>query len=260
MSMITVALNGVSKQYRRHTDRPLATTFKSYLLRDLWSRQPRRTDLVWALRELDLQVEQGTTLGVIGRNGAGKSTLLKLVSGILKPDVGTVSVHGKIAALIELGAGFHPELSGRENIIINGIILGLSKKEIRSKLDAIVTFAELEPRIDEPVRTYSSGMYMRLGFAVAVHVEPEILIIDEVLSVGDARFTQKCRERINSFKKMGRTIILVTHDLGTVQDWCDKAVWLHAGRLKMAGEPAAVTEAYMQDILRCEPHDECYPT
>ena len=133
--------------------------------------------------------------------------------------------------------------------MINGIILGLSKREIRSKLEAIVAFAELEPYIDEPVRTYSSGMYMRLGFSVAVHVEPEILIIDEVLAVGDASFTQKCRERMNYFKAMGRTIILVTHDLGTVQDWCDKAVWLHGGRLQMQGDPVAVTEAYMRDIL-----------
>ena len=174
--------------------------------------------------------------------------------------MGTVFVHGKVAALIELGAGFHPELSGRENVIINGIILGLSKKEIRSKLEEIVAFAELESSIDEPVRTYSSGMYMRLGFSVAVHVDPEILIIDEVLAVGDASFTQKCKERMNAFKEMGRTIILVTHDLKTVQDWCDKAVWLHGGKLQMAGNPAAVTEAYMQDILTCEPHDERYAT
>lgn len=255
MSMITVELNGVSKRYRRHADRPRATTFKSYMLRDLWRRQRPSKDLVWALRGLNLQIEQGTTVGIIGRNGAGKSTLLKLVSGILRPDTGTVSVHGKVAALIELGAGFHPELSGRENVIINGIILGLSKKEIRSKVDEIVAFAELESYINEPVRTYSSGMYMRLGFSVAVHVEPEILIIDEVFAVGDASFTQKCLERMRYFKQTGRTIILVTHDLKMTQDWCDKAVWLQGGQLRMEGEPEAVSAAYMQAILRREPRD-----
>jgi lipopolysaccharide transport system ATP-binding protein len=230
------------------------------MLRDLWHRRQRRPDLIWALRDLDLQVTQGTTLGIMGRNGSGKSTLLKLISGILRPDVGTVSVAGKVAALIELGAGFHPELSGRENAIINGIILGLSKKEIRSKLDEIVAFAELEPYIDEPVRTYSSGMYMRLGFSVAVHVRPDILIIDEVLAVGDARFTQKCAERMQHFKEAGCTIIMVTHDLGMLQAWCDKAVWLQEGRLQMEGHPTTVTEAYMHDILTCTPQDKSYST
>ncbi len=260
MSRITVALTGVSKKYRRHTDRPLATTFKSYLLRDLWSRQPRRDDLIWALRDVDLQVIEGTTLGILGHNGSGKSTLLKLISGILRPDVGTIAVAGKVAALLELGAGFHPELSGRENVIINGIILGLSKKEIRAKLDEIVAFAELESYIDEPVRTYSSGMYMRLGFSVAVHVQPDILIIDEVLAVGDARFTQKCAERMHRFKAAGCTIIMVTHDLRMLQEWCDKAVWLHGGRLQMEGDPAAVVEAYMRDVLLYTPQDEPYAT
>jgi lipopolysaccharide transport system ATP-binding protein len=249
MSPVVIELNGVSKMYRRHSDRPVATTLKSYVLRDLWQRQKRSKDVIWAVRDLDLQMEQGTTVGIIGRNGAGKSTLLKMISGIMRPDRGTISVHGKVAALIELGAGFHPELSGRENVIINGIILGLSKREIRAKLDEIIAFAELEQFIDEPVRAYSSGMYMRLGFSVAVHVDPEILLLDEVFAVGDAAFTRKCTERMNYFKKMGKTLILVTHDLGTVKDWCDKAVWLHEGRLKLEGDPAAVVDAYMKEIL-----------
>jgi lipopolysaccharide transport system ATP-binding protein len=246
--MIAIELKGVSKKYRRHGDRRLVTTLKSYFLRDLWHQQPWSKDVIWALHEFDLHVEKGTTVGIIGRNGAGKSTLLKLISGILRPDAGTVSVRGKVAALIELGAGFHPELTGRENVIINGIILGLSKSEIKAKFDEIVTFAELHQFIDEPIRTYSSGMYIRLGFAVAVHVNPEILLIDEVFAVGDAGFQRKCIERMNAFKKEGKTIVLVTHDVDTVKSWCEKAIWLHDGMLKMEGEPAAVTDAYMEEI------------
>jgi homopolymeric O-antigen transport system ATP-binding protein len=254
--MVAIELHDVSKKYRRHTDRPLTTTLKSYFLYDLWRRRVRRENVIWALHNIDLHVDKGTTLGIIGRNGAGKSTLLKLLSGILRPDTGTVCAHGKVAALIELGAGFHPELTGRENIIINGIILGLSKKEIRAKLEEIVAFAELQPYIDEPVRTYSSGMYMRLGFSVAAHVDPEILLIDEVFAVGDAAFARKCMERMKHFKQLGKTMVLVTHDLDTVRNWCDKAVWLHDGMLKMEEEPGVVIDAYMKEVLRSEPYHE----
>jgi ABC-type polysaccharide/polyol phosphate transport system ATPase subunit len=247
--MIAVELSGVSKKYRRHTERPLTTTLKSYFLYDLWRRRSSGQDVIWALSNIDIKVENGITLGVIGRNGSGKSTLLKVISRILKPDMGTMSVNGKVAALIELGAGFHPELTGRENVIINGIILGLTKNEIKSKFDEIVDFAELKEFIDDPVRTYSSGMYMRLGFSVAVHVDPEVLLIDEVLAVGDAMFTRKCMERMSSFKKQDKTIILVSHDLQLVRSWCDEAIWLDRGLIKMKGNPSEVVEAYTKGAL-----------
>ena len=247
--MTAIELKEVSKKYRRHTQRPLATTLKSYFLHDLWHRRNDQKNIIWALQHVDLKVKEGTTLGIIGRNGSGKSTLLKLISRILKPDAGTISVNGKVAALIELGAGFHPELTGRENVIINGIILGLTKSEIKVKLDEIVDFAELHDYIDDPVRTYSSGMYMRLGFSVAVHVDPEILLIDEVLAVGDAAFTRKCTDRMNYFKRRGKTIILVTHNLEMVKSWCDEAIWLDGGLLKLRGKPCDVVEAYTKEVL-----------
>lgn len=246
--MTAIELKGVSKKFRRHIERRLATTLKSYFLRDLWQRRNNRKEVLWALRDVDLQVEEGTTLGIIGRNGSGKTTLLKVICGILRQDTGTVDVQGKVAALIELGAGFHPELTGRENVIINGIILGLSKSEIKARLDEIIAFAELEQYMDEPVRTYSSGMCMRLGFSVAVHVDPQILLMDEVFAVGDAAFKRKCLERMHYFKKVGKTIILVSHDLDTVRDWCDRAIWLHAGMLKREGTAATVVDAFTMEM------------
>jgi len=182
-----IELRGVSKRFRRRTERPIATTLKSFLLYDIWHRRKEREgDFIWALRDIDLAVKRGTTLGIIGRNGSGKSTLIKLIGRILRPDSGRIAVNGNVAALIELGAGFPPELTGRENVIINGMILGLAKREILGKMDEIAEFAELEEFMDDPVRTYSTGMFMRLGFAVAISVVPEILIIDEVLAVGAA--------------------------------------------------------------------------
>ena len=193
-------------------------------------------------------MEKGTTLGVIGRNGSGKSTLLKLINRVLKPDVGTVEVHGEVASLVELGAGFHPELTGRENVVINGTILGLTRREIKARFDAIVEFAGLADYIDEPVRTYSTGMYLRLGFSIAVHVDPDILLMDEVLAVGDRPFTEKCMERMNAFKEVGKTIVLVTHDLDAVRSWCVDAVWLDQGVLCERGKPADVVDAYLASL------------
>ena len=187
-------------------------------------------------------------MGLIGRNGSGKSTMLRLISRIHKPDSGYVTVNGTVAALIELGAGFHPDLSGRDNILINGIILGLTRNQIRGKFDEIVEFAELRDFIDEPVRTYSSGMQMRLGFSVATHVDPDILLLDEVFSVGDAAFRNKCIERMNQFKRMGKTIILVTHGLDLVRSWCDQAIWLSDGMLKAHGSPDQVVDAYTRSF------------
>jgi len=199
---------------------------------------------IWALRNVSLKIDKGMTIGVIGKNGSGKSTLLKLISRIHKPDTGTVTVQGTVAALIELGAGFHPELTGRENVLINGIILGLTRAQIRTRFDEIVEFAELKDYIDEPVRTYSSGMYMRLGFSVATHVDPDILLLDEVLAVGDQAFSRKCIERMTRFKQAGKTIILVSHDLNMIRSWCDQAAWLHEGVVRMQGAPADVVQAY----------------
>ena len=197
-------------------------------------------------------VAPGSTIGVIGRNGSGKSTALKLVAGITKPTSGTVTVRGRISALIELGAGFHPEISGRENVFINGIMLGLSKREIQKRFDEIVEFAELTEFIDAPVKTYSSGMYMRLGFSVAIHVDPEILLVDEVLAVGDEGFTHKCLDKFAEFKRRGKTILLVTHSLGLVERFCDEAIWLDSGRKRGEGDPKRVVGAYMTDVERQE--------
>jgi lipopolysaccharide transport system ATP-binding protein len=244
-----IRLAGVSKRFRRTSDRG-STSLKSYLVRDLWRRARPSAEVTWALRDVDLEIEKGTTVAVIGRNGSGKSTLLHVIGGMLRPTAGAVAVDGRASALIELGAGFHPELTGRENVVVNGIILGLSRREIRRRFDEIVAFAELEDFIDEPVRTYSTGMYMRLGFSVAVHVDPDILLVDEVLAVGDLPFEQKCLERMDRFKRAGGTILLVTHNLETAQHWCDRALWMHEGRVRMdaPGDPGAVVEAYRKEM------------
>ena len=201
---------------------------------------------------MTVTVPAGRTLGVIGRNGSGKSTLLKLVAGITKPTTGAVKVNGRISALIELGAGFHPEISGRENVFINGIMLGLSKREVTQRFDEIVEFAELRKFIDAPVKTYSSGMYMRLGFAVAIHVDPDVLLVDEVLAVGDEGFTHKCLDKFAEFKRRGKTILLVTHSLDLVKRFCDEALWLDGGRKQAIGDPQRVVGAYLTDIAQAE--------
>ncbi len=186
---------------------------------------------VSALKDVSCVVDRGEAFGIVGRNGSGKSTLLKIISGILKPTSGIVRVNGRIAALIELGAGFHPEITGRENIYINGIMLGLSRREIDSRFDAIVEFSGIGDFIEEPVKTYSSGMYVRLGFAVAVHVDPEILLIDEVLAVGDEEFSQQCIAKIQEMKYRGVTLVFVTHQLDQVRMLCDRAMWLDHGEV-----------------------------
>ena len=201
---------------------------------------------------MSFTVPKGLTYGVIGRNGSGKSTALKLVAGITKPTSGTVTVRGRISALIELGAGFHPEISGRENVFINGIMLGLTRREITERFDEIVEFAELEEFIDAPVKTYSSGMYMRLGFAVAIHVDPDVLLVDEVLAVGDEGFTHKCLDKFAEFRRRGKTILLVTHSLGLVERFCDEALWLDGGRVQAHGDPRRVVDAYLAAVEKGE--------
>ncbi len=247
-----IELTNVSKIYRRYAHRRQFATLKSALLSRSLVRDLRPDERFAAMQNLTVAVPSGRTLGVIGRNGSGKSTLLKLVAGITKPTSGTVHVNGRISALIELGAGFHPEISGRENVFINGIMLGLSKREIARRFDEIVDFAELKDFIDAPVKTYSSGMYMRLGFAVAIHVDPEVLLIDEVLAVGDEGFTHKCLDKFAEFKRRGKTILLVTHALGLVERFCDEALWMDAGTMKALGDPKRVVGAYITDVETSE--------
>jgi ABC-type polysaccharide/polyol phosphate transport system ATPase subunit len=237
-----------SKVYRRHSRRRQFATLKSALLSGSLIRDLSPDETFSAVEDVTFTVPTGRTLGVIGRNGSGKSTMLKLVAGITKPTSGTVRVNGRISALIELGAGFHPEISGRENVFINGIMLGLSKKEITKRFDEIVEFAELKDFIDAPVKTYSSGMYMRLGFAVAIHVDPDVLLVDEVLAVGDEGFTHKCLDKFAEFKRRGRTILLVTHSLGMVERFCDESLWLDRGHMKGMGDPKRIVGAYVTDV------------
>src|SRR3954453_2027424 len=227
--MNAIELDHVTKIYRRYGGRQFAT-LKSALLQRSVLRDLQPRDTFPALKDVSFKVAKGSTFGVMGRNGSGKSTALKLVAGITKPTSGTVRVDGRISALIELGAGFHPEISGRENVFINGIMLGLSKREIQDRFDEIVDFAELREFIDAPVKTYSSGMYMRLGFAVAINVDPDVLLVDEVLAVGDEGFTHKCLDKFSEFRRRGKTILLVTHSLNLVERFCDEAVWLDEGR------------------------------
>jgi ABC-type polysaccharide/polyol phosphate transport system ATPase subunit len=243
-----IELTHVSKIYRRYGRRRQFTTLKSALLSGSLIRDLKPDETFTAVQDVTFTVPAGRTLGVIGRNGSGKSTLLKLVAGITKPSEGQLSVRGRISALIELGAGFHPEISGRENVFINGIMLGLSKKDVAKRFDEIVEFAELRDFIDAPVKTYSSGMYMRLGFAVAIHVDPDVLLVDEVLAVGDEGFTHKCLDKFAEFKRRGKTILLVTHSLGLVERFCDEALWIDAGSMMALGDPKRVVDAYITDV------------
>jgi ABC-2 type transport system ATP-binding protein len=232
---IAIRAQGVSKRFVIHTER--ATSLKERVVRRKASGQQ-----FYALRDVSADIEAGTTVGLIGANGSGKSTLLKVLAGILQPTTGTVSTRGRIASLLELGAGFNGELSGRENIYLNASLLGLSRRETDRLFDAIVDFSELEEFIDNPVKHYSSGMYVRLGFSVAVHVDPDILLIDEVLAVGDEHFARKCLAKIAEFQSEHRTILFVTHGLGQVEQLCHRALVLDHGRLHFDGDPYFATE------------------
>ena len=246
-----IELTNVTKIYRRYTGRQFST-LKSALLQRSLMRDLQPSETFPALTDVSFTVPKGSTYGVIGRNGSGKSTALKLVAGITKPTGGVVRVDGRISALIELGAGFHPEISGRENVFINGIMLGLTKRQIQERFDEIVEFAELREFIDAPVKTYSSGMYMRLGFAVAIHVDPDVLLVDEVLAVGDEGFTHKCLDKFSEFRRRGKTILLVTHSLNLVERFCDEALWLDAGRAQTHGDPKRVVGAYLTAVEQGE--------
>jgi len=248
-----IELSHVSKVYRKYSGKRFAT-LKSALLQRSILRDLRPNETFPALTDVSFAVAKGSTYGVIGRNGSGKSTALKLVAGITKPTSGSVAVEGRISALIELGAGFHPEISGRENVFINGIMLGLSKRQVQERFDDIVDFAELREFIDAPVKTYSSGMYMRLGFAVAIHVDPDVLLVDEVLAVGDEGFTHKCLDKFAEFRRRNKTILLVTHSLSLVERFCDEALWLDQGRAMAHGDPVRVVDAYLTKVEEGEGH------
>jgi ABC-type polysaccharide/polyol phosphate transport system ATPase subunit len=250
--MNAIELVNVTKVYRRYGRRKQFATLKSALLKGSLIQDLQPDEKFPALQAVSFTVAAGKTYGIIGRNGSGKSTALKLVAGITKPTSGTVTVQGRVSALIELGAGFHPEISGRENVFINGIMLGLSKREVAKRFDEIVEFAELQPFIDAPVKTYSSGMYMRLGFAVAIHVDPDVLLVDEVLAVGDEGFTRKCLDKFGEFKRRGKTILLVTHSLGLVERFCDEALWLDRGTVRGDGDPKRVVGTYLTDVEHSE--------
>jgi lipopolysaccharide transport system ATP-binding protein len=239
---VAVAMRSVGRAYRRFgSDRPW--TWQDALVRGWRSLKPAET--FWALRDVTFDIRRGRMVGIIGRNGAGKSTLLRLIGGVGRPNTGQIEVHGRIGALLELGAGFHPDLTGRENIEVNGVINGLTRAETAMQFEAIVRFAELEAFVENPLRTYSSGMVMRLAFAIAAHVQPDLLLIDEVLSVGDIAFQKKCLERIGEFRSSGCTILLVSHNTDQISALCDEALWLEAGRLAAHGPACEVVDRYM---------------
>jgi len=217
-------------------------TFKEYAIR--WVQRRIDHHEFWALRDVTLRIDRGEVFGVVGRNGAGKSTLLKVISRVLHPTRGRIRVRGGVAPLLELGAGFHPELTGRENVFLNGTLLGHSHREITERFDDVLEFAELSEFIDAPLRTYSSGMTARLGFAVATTWKPDVLLLDEILAVGDEAFQAKCRERIASFRDSGATILLVTHDLNLVQTLCQRTVWIDHGTVRCVGPSTDVARAY----------------
>src|SRR5215212_3969657 len=234
MSDPAIVVDGVSKRFRLYKERN--QSLKAALMR---GRRAAYEEF-WALRDVSFEIPEGITFGLIGENGSGKSTLLKTIARILRPDAGDVRTRGSLAALLELGSGFHPELSGRENVYLNGSILGMAKKEIDSRFDAIVDFSGIETFIDQPVKNYSSGMYVRLGFSVAINVDPEILLVDEVLAVGDAAFQEKCLEKFAEFRRAGKTVVVVSHAMGSLRTYCDEAAWLEHGKLVKVGPATGI--------------------
>jgi ABC-2 type transport system ATP-binding protein/lipopolysaccharide transport system ATP-binding protein len=238
-----IVVDGVSKQFRLQTDR-------AHSVKELVTRRDRNAgaDQFWALRDVSFEIPEGSMFALVGHNGSGKSTLLRCIAGIYRPSSGKVAVDGRISTLLELGAGFHPDLTGRENVYMNATILGMSHKQIDAVFDDIVAFAGISEFIDSPVKIYSSGMYIRLGFSVAVHVDPEILIVDEVIAVGDAEFQRKCFDHLYGLRKKGVTIVVVTHGLDTVESMCDGAAWLDHGELQLVGTGPEVAAAYMARV------------
>lgn len=247
----TIKFNNVSKQYRLGLTRTSLPSLASAWLKQSFNRKPQqaeRENKFWALQDVSFELKQGEPLALVGANGAGKTTILKLLANITKPTSGSISIDGTLSALIELGAGFHPDLTGRENVYMNGTILGLSRKQIANRFDEIVAFSELDRFIDTPVKRYSSGMAVRLGFAVAASIEPEILLVDEVLAVGDTSFQQKCMGRIRSLIRNGTSIIFVSHNIYLVQAICNTALYLERGQVKQFGNTRDIIDMYEQDL------------
>ena len=243
---LAVKINQVGKRFKRHTDR--RGSLKELIVR---GRAKNEEDF-WAVREVSIDIPKGSVYGLIGHNGSGKSTLLKMIGGIYRPTTGNIVTDGRVAALIELGAGFHPDMSGRENIQLNGSLLGMSRKEIGAVTDEIIDFSGLSEFINEPVKHYSSGMYVRLGFAVAVHMKPDVLLVDEVLAVGDEEFQRKCFDHLYALRKAGKTIIVVSHGLGQLEGLCDEVAWLEHGQLQQAGNTTDTIAAYLHRVNRDE--------
>jgi ABC-type polysaccharide/polyol phosphate transport system ATPase subunit len=241
--MRVIEVNNVSKVFRRHTGRRLLRE----QVMDLF-RGAREQDRFYALRNVSFDVGRGESVALIGANGAGKSTMLSLVTGLARPDTGTVRVNGRVAALLELGSGFHPDLTGEENVFMNAALLGFGERDAKQRFPAIVEFAELGDFISEPLRTYSTGMVMRLAFSIAVHVDPAILIVDEVLGVGDAHFQEKCSQKVGELRQQGITMLSVSHSPKMVTDYCDRAIWLHHGEKILDGDTVEVLNAYTEFI------------
>jgi lipopolysaccharide transport system ATP-binding protein len=255
MSDIAIRVENLSKQYRIGGRQKGYRTIRETIIDAIsglfrrWrggGRLPGHEETIWALEAVSFEVRQGEVLGIIGRNGAGKSTLLKILSRITEPTEGRVELYGRVGSLLEIGAGFHPELTGRENIFLNGAIIGMRQAEIRRKFDEIAAFAEIEKFIDTPIKRYSSGMYVRLAFAVAAHLEPEILLVDEVLAVGDAQFQKKCLGKMSEVAGEGRTVLFVSHNMAAVQSLCNRAIWLEEGNLVKDGQPNQVVSEYLK--------------
>jgi lipopolysaccharide transport system ATP-binding protein len=251
MSETVIRVENLSKQFLIGAPQPKYDTLRDRIVEGAASvfrrngrREPVDSNIIWALKDVSFEVKRGEVLGIIGRNGAGKSTLLKILACITQPTGGRAQIHGRLGSLLEVGTGFHPELTGRENIYLNGAILGMRKTEITRKFDDIVAFAEVEKFIDTPVKRYSSGMHVRLAFAVAAHLEPEILVIDEVLAVGDIRFQKKCLARMGAVSEGGRTVLFVSHQMNQIRRLCESVAWLESGRIKMIGPTAQVLGAY----------------
>ena len=267
MGNIVIKAENISKQYRLGTigTKTLANDFKRWLYSIQGKEDPflkigeandrsrkGNSEYVWALKDINFDIEQGEVIGIIGKNGAGKSTLLKILSRVTAPTTGQITVNGRMASLLEVGTGFHPELSGRENVFLNGAIMGMTKTEIKKKFDEIVDFSGVERYIDTPVKRYSSGMYVRLAFAVAAHLEPEILIVDEVLAVGDAEFQKKCLGKMKDVSGQGRTVLFVSHNMGAIQSLCSKSIYLKHGTIQQIGETDKIINYYLANELKLE--------
>src|SRR5438309_568117 len=254
MATVVIHGEGMGKRYRRglQVDDGLRHALEDFVRSPIATMRRKKEETFWALKDVSLEVKEGEVLGLIGRNGAGKTTLLKILSRITRPTSGWAEIHGRVGSLLEVGTGFHPELTGRENTFLSGAILGMSRREIISKFDEIVGFAELEKFIDTPVKHYSSGMYVRLAFAVAAHLEPEILLVDEVLAVGDVNFQKKCLGKMGDVARAGRTVVLVSHQLNQIRRLCQRVLWIDSGYVRQNGPTHEVTSAYESAMARGE--------